>query len=224
MECRVFRQRLAQQMLKYAPVNNLYAVDKKLREYMSANKDKRAKAVRRRPRGSPFPFRLACGKVLSYHSLHSVHRTLKSGRFCCNLTDYEKHLELVNYKNKNTRKCYVCGEQTLFSCNSCVEGSKSPALCWDTRRAKDEVGNIIRKYCFSIYHNPHYFGLCRADFKALHRTNDIHWQLWTEGTLDDNRIYMNHIMEGLADIIDIDNDDEETQSTTPSTTTPSAIG
>ena len=225
MEYRVFRQRLAKQMLQYSPIDNCYPVDSKLREYMRSSKDKRARAIiRKRPKGKAFSFKLPTGKVLSYHSLLCVHRTMKSGRFCSTLTDYKKHLERLIFKKKNTRKCYVCGEQTLFSCYSCLDGNKGTPLCWDTRRLKDKYGNIVRKYCFSIYHNADFFGLCRADVVLLHRPTQLDWQMWTAGSLDDNRKYMRHLVEGLADIVDIGvNSDVETVSTATLSTAPSAV-
>ena len=49
--------------------------------------------------------------------------------------------------------------------------------------------------------------------------------MWTAGSLDDNRKYMTHLVEGLADIVDIGvNNDDETVSTATISTAPSTMG
>ena len=67
------------------------------------------------------------------------------------------------------------------------------------------------------------FGLCRGDAKLLHGTTTAEWSPWTDESMKDNQLYVDHLMIGLEDILDIGSEDFEDDETQTTTTTASAI-
>lgn len=150
-----FREKLAKQMLAYAPRQTKYLGDDKMRDNTARPKAKRYRSLtpqQQRMQAADGALTTASGVTVDVIATNAV----DGSRMCGFITPVIQHYAATqNMPNKKKLNCHFCGKPTYQFCNIC----KKPLHKLPQKDVGD--GKIP---CFLHYHNTAAFGLARDDW------------------------------------------------------------
>lgn len=163
-----FREKLALQMLRCNPANQIYPGDDR-----SCAATKLAKKKRKRDHGGPSSGSSTASSIL------------ESDRICGDLGLLIDHISSIWKLPKNSRVCDVCGEPCHQVCGMC-----------DTALHHFTTPEGLAAPCFFHHHDSGFCGLSRGDCKTM-GTPKRDWKLATRPAIESNGKVMKNLSGSL---------------------------
>ncbi|CAB9507864.1 expressed unknown protein [Seminavis robusta] len=182
-----FREKLAKQMLEYAPRHCRYLGDEKMRDTTSTPKAKRKRSRSpQRNNNRPADDELTTASGVSLDTFSSNNH---GDRLCGFITPLLEHYESCNtMANKKKLNCVFCGKPAYQYCELCGKAVH--------KHPQEKIGNG-RTSCFLHYHNTAAMGLARDDWKITgKRLKD--WSYPTATEFEDNEQQMKRLLDEIG--------------------------
>ena len=151
-----FRERLAKQMLEYAPNNEHLPGDEYMRSVTSVPR------LNRNNKNDNQKRKAGEKKGMITHTQFRKAKRSRSTRLCGDLGKLCKHVSSVTKLTK-PKICAWCGQNAYTQCNLCLDDKRKPVVLH--YNAKKGCGK--NELCFFHYHNDCMFGLGRNDSTKL---------------------------------------------------------